>query len=90
LCQEKIFKEIFSVVCWWFTPVMLATLEAEVRRMGSKPTLKIPPQKGAGGVAQAVKCLPRKCEALNLNPSTAKKKVSNVVKGIKLKSQETQ
>jgi hypothetical protein len=27
----------------------------------------------AGSVAQAVECLPSKCEALNSNPSTAKK-----------------
>jgi hypothetical protein len=29
---------------------------------------------GAGGVVQMVKCLPRRCEALSSNPSTAKKK----------------
>jgi hypothetical protein len=34
---------------------------------------KYPTQKRAGGVAQAVECLPSKCEALNSNPSTAKK-----------------
>jgi hypothetical protein len=30
-------------------------------------------QKRAGGVAQVVECLPRKCEVLSLNPSTPKK-----------------
>jgi hypothetical protein len=28
----------------------------------------------AGGVVQVVECLPSKCEALSLNPSTEKKK----------------
>jgi hypothetical protein len=35
---------------------------------------KHPTQKRAGGMAQAVECLPSKYEALNLNPSSAKKK----------------
>jgi hypothetical protein len=29
---------------------------------------------GAGGMAQAVECLPSRCEVLNSNPSTTKKK----------------
>jgi hypothetical protein len=35
---------------------------------------KYPTQNRAGGVAQVVQHLPSKYEALNLNPSTAKKK----------------
>jgi hypothetical protein len=31
-------------------------------------------QEGAGGMAQVVECLPSKHKALNLNPSTTKKK----------------
>jgi hypothetical protein len=50
--------------CWWLTPVILASQEAEVRRImvGSQPgqivretlSWKNPSQKRAGGVAQGV------------------------------------
>jgi hypothetical protein len=36
-------------------------------------TLNTQPQKRAGKVAQVVECLPRKCETLNSDLSTAKK-----------------
>jgi hypothetical protein len=35
---------------------------------------KYPTQRGAGGVAQVVECLPNKYKVLSLNPSAAKKK----------------
>jgi hypothetical protein len=62
-------------------PVILATQEAEIRRIVviSQPrqivcetlSQKYPTQNRAGGV---VECLSSKCEALSSNPSTAKKK----------------
>jgi hypothetical protein len=36
-------------------------------------------QDSAGEVAQVVECLPSKCEALNSNPSTTKKKKKDKV-----------
>jgi predicted transcriptional regulator with HTH domain len=66
--------------CQWLKLVILATQEAEIRRIivGSQPrqivqkTLyqKYPTQKWVDKVAQVVECLPSKCEAL----STVKKK----------------
>jgi hypothetical protein len=32
-------EEISGAGCWWLTPVILATLEAEIRRIAVKPTL---------------------------------------------------
>jgi hypothetical protein len=68
----------------WLTPVILATQEAEIRRIKiwSQPgqtvheTLpqKYPTQNRAGRGAQVVECLPSKCEALGSNLSTAKNK----------------
>jgi hypothetical protein len=65
------------------TPVILATWEAEIRNImvHSQPrqivceilSQKYPTQNRAGGVAQAVLCLPSKNEALSSNPSTARK-----------------
>jgi hypothetical protein len=99
------------VLSWalWLRPVILATQEADIRRIlaqsQSGQTVheilsgKNPPQKKAGGVAQGVgpefkpqlkkekklcaqcqgcsaviRCLPRLCEVLGLNPSTTKRK----------------
>jgi hypothetical protein len=62
-------------------PVILATQEAEIKRMvaPSQPgqivqetlSKKYPTQKRASGVAEVVKHLPSKCEALSPNPSAA-------------------
>jgi hypothetical protein len=71
--------------CWWLTPVILASREAEIRRIevqsqhqvnsSQDPILKKPNTKNrAGGVAQVVVYLPSKCEALSSNPSIRKKK----------------
>jgi hypothetical protein len=65
-------------------PVILATQEAEIRRIAvqGQPgqtvyeplSGKYPTYKRAGGVVHVVQFLPSKCEALISNPSTAKKK----------------
>jgi hypothetical protein len=70
--------------CWWLTPVILATQEAQIKRIAVQSQLgqiiqgtlsrKYPTQNRAGGVAQGVQHLPGNCETLNSNPSTAKKK----------------
>jgi hypothetical protein len=67
-------------------PVILATAEAEIRRMAvqSQPgrivceilSRKYPTQKRADGVAKVVACLPSKCE-FKSNPSTTKKQKKN-------------
>jgi hypothetical protein len=74
----------FSAWCWWITPVILASQEAEIRRIVVQgpprqivqETLsqKYSTQKKAGGVAQVVECLPNKCEAVISNPSPARRK----------------
>jgi hypothetical protein len=63
-------------------PAILATLEAENRKIEiqSQPgqivfetiCQKYPTQKRACGVPRVVECLPSKCKALSLNPSTEK------------------
>jgi hypothetical protein len=68
-------------------PVILATWEAEIRKIAvqSQPRqivhktlpLKYTTRNRAGGVAEVVEHLPSKCEALNSNPSTAKNKQTN-------------
>jgi hypothetical protein len=65
------------------TPVILATWEAEIRRMvvpsQSRQIVyenlspKYPTYKMAGGIVQVVQHLSSKCKALSSNPSTAKK-----------------
>jgi hypothetical protein len=70
--------------CWWLTPVILAThWRVDQEDHSSKPawiivhmilTQKYSTQKKAGGVPQAVECLPSKCEVLSSNASIAKKK----------------
>jgi hypothetical protein len=70
--------------CRWLTPVVLATQEAEIRRITVqnqsiqkfvRPYLEKNHHKSrAGGVTQMVEFLPSKLEALSSNPSTRKKK----------------
>jgi hypothetical protein len=46
--------------CWWLTPIILATREAEIGRIkvqGKTPISKITRAKWTGGVAQAVERL---------------------------------
>jgi hypothetical protein len=50
------------------------------------PILKNPSQNRTGGVAQVVKCLPSKCEALSSNPNTEKKKKVYLKNGQGLKA----
>jgi hypothetical protein len=68
--------------CWWFTPAILATQEAEMKmEVQSNPgqtvweitSQKYSAQNRTGGVAQAVALLPSKHEAQSSNPSTMKK-----------------
>jgi hypothetical protein len=64
-------------------PVVLATQEAEIRKIivqsqswqvaQAEPILKIPTQKKAGGVGQVVEHLPSKCETLSSNSSNCQK-----------------
>jgi hypothetical protein len=61
-------------------PINLASQEAEIRRIIVQRQLQqivqqtlsqnYPTRERAGGVAQAIKYLPSKCEALCSNPST--------------------
>jgi hypothetical protein len=73
-----------------FTPIILATLEVEIRRVTiqSQPLTDVeivqetlsqnyPTQNNAGRVAQVVESLHSKCEALSLNPSTTKRRKRN-------------
>jgi hypothetical protein len=80
-----ILQDIHAAGHQWLTPVILATQEAEIRRImaqsqsqanSSQDTIsKIPnTKKRAGRVTHVVDCLPSKCEALSSNPSTTKKK----------------
>jgi hypothetical protein len=54
--------------------IILATEESEIRRISVKGSLGKQTLSATGRMAQVVKCLPRKCEALTSNPSTTKKK----------------
>jgi hypothetical protein len=47
-------EEEWEARSWWFTPVIIATQEAEIRRIEvrSQPSLRDPILKRAGGVAQ--------------------------------------
>jgi hypothetical protein len=68
----------------WLMPVILATQEAENRRIAvlsqcrkkvhQTLSLKHPTQNRAGRVTHMVESLPRKCEAMSSNSSAAKKK----------------
>jgi hypothetical protein len=65
----------------WFTLVILANWEVDIRRMDLRPARykarlclinnQHTHKKRAGGVAQVVECLPSKPIALTSNPSTA-------------------
>jgi hypothetical protein len=67
----------------WLTPVIVATQEAEIRRImvWSQPGQIVPKtlsriysiQKGSSQVAQMVEFLPNKCEALSSNHSSPKR-----------------
>jgi hypothetical protein len=73
---------------WWLTPVILATPEAEIRRISGQSqagantwqdsTSKKPITKRIGGVAQVVECLPSEHEALSSNRCTTKKNHFNI------------
>jgi hypothetical protein len=58
---------------WWLLPIILATQEAEIRRIVRPYLEKNLSQKRACGVAQVVEHLPSKNEALSLNPIATKK-----------------
>jgi hypothetical protein len=72
---------------WWLTPVILASQEAEFRRITvrSQPgqivhellSQKYPIQKRADGVAQVVEHLPGKCESLSSSP-----RISSIINNI--------
>jgi hypothetical protein len=76
-------ERVFLARCSWLTPVILATQEAEIRRIevqsqlgansSRDPTLKKPSQKRAGGVAQVVECLPSKCQGPEFKPQYCQK-----------------
>jgi hypothetical protein len=78
--------------CWWLTPVILTTWEAEIRRIKVQASLgqivletlsqKHPTQKRAGGVSQVVEWLPSNREALSSNRTAVKKK--HLLKGYTL------
>jgi hypothetical protein len=58
----------------WFTPVILASWEAEIRRIRVKasPIWKNPSRKRTSEVASVVTAPASKCEALISNPSATK------------------
>jgi hypothetical protein len=59
----------------WLVPVILAALEAEIRRIEVQgPISKITRAKWTGGVPLAVERLLCKCETLSSNPRPIKKK----------------
>jgi hypothetical protein len=72
----------------WLRPVILATQEAEIRRIvvGSRPvkivfktlSQKYPTQNTAGEVTRVLECLPSKCEALHSNPRDHQKKKKRI------------
>jgi hypothetical protein len=81
-CKKKV---MCLVTCWWLTPVILATQEAEIRRITVRSQLgqivwetlsrKNPSQKRTGGVAQGVgsEFKPQYCKTKNNNNNTTKK-----------------
>jgi hypothetical protein len=80
-------KEVTIAGCWWLMLVSLATQEAEIRRIEVESqsgqivletlSQKYLTQNRAGRVAQVLKYLAIKCEALSSNPRTTKKKKKN-------------
>jgi hypothetical protein len=83
LNKKQLRKQHYSQVLW-LKSVILAIQEAEIRRTEVQHQIrkilqetlsqKYPTQKSAGGVAQVVKCLPSKREALSSNYSNCLKK----------------
>jgi hypothetical protein len=87
---EFFFKKInkienhLAAVCWWLMPIILATCQAEIRRIKvqSQPRLlvckstclKITKAKWIRGVAQVVECLLCKFEVLSSSPKKGGKK----------------
>jgi hypothetical protein len=75
---------VLIVGLWWLTPVILASQEAEIRRIWVQsqpwannprdPISKIPDTKEGWWSDQAVECLLSKNEALNSNPSIGENK----------------
>jgi hypothetical protein len=58
----------------WLMPIILATQEVRgfsAQAKNNTLSQKYPTQKRAGRVAQVVACLPRKCEDLGSNTTTA-------------------
>jgi hypothetical protein len=88
-------KKKFLACCWWLTSIILAAWEVVIGRglwfkaSWYKQFIRLhlentqQQQKKADEVAHVVECLSSKCEALNSNPTTAKKKKLKLKKVLK-------